>query len=84
MAETWRGVPRSELLERVQVALDGYHSEITAHEGAGASTARYIDDQLLPFLEAELERAEREEAAPAEWGLRGGRTLGAYSRERGG
>jgi hypothetical protein len=57
--ETWRGVPRAEMLGRVIVVLDGVR-----HRAAGEGDhhyVAYVDNALLPFLEHELQEAEKAE-----------------------
>jgi hypothetical protein len=51
----WRERPRSEMLERVIVAVDG--AKMEAEEVGDENYVRYIDAALFPFLEAELEKA---------------------------
>ena len=56
----WREVPRAEMLVAVQVALEGYHSELVSRDGEETPYAAYVYNQLLPFLEIEELRAQRE------------------------
>ncbi len=56
----WREVPRAEMLEAVQVALEGYHAELVERDGEETRYAAYVYNQLLPFMESEQLRAERE------------------------
>jgi hypothetical protein len=51
----WRELPRSEMLERVIVAVGG--AKMEAEEVGDENYVRYIDAALFPFLEAELEKA---------------------------
>ncbi len=51
----WRELPRSEMLERVIVAVDG--AKMEAEEVGDENYVRYIDAALFPFLEAQLEKA---------------------------
>lgn len=50
----WRELPRSEMLERVIVAVDG--AKMEAEEVGDENYVRYVDAALFPFLEAELEK----------------------------
>jgi hypothetical protein len=52
----WRELTRSELLERVIVAVDG--AKMEAEEVGDENYVRYVDAALFPFLEAELEKAK--------------------------
>ena len=64
--QDWREVPSGEMLDRVIVALDGYQDfefDRAYSHGEDGRYAEYIRDQLIPFLEAEVERAKREEGA---------------------
>lgn len=54
--QDWRDVPRSELFDRVIVAVDCARGD--AEEHGDRSWMRYCDESLFPFLEAEKERAE--------------------------
>jgi hypothetical protein len=54
----WRELPRSEMLERVIVAVDG--AKMEAEEVGDENYVRYVDAALFPFLEAELKKATGE------------------------
>ncbi len=55
----WRELPRSEMVQRVIVAVDSAKSE--AEEVGDENYVQYVDAVLFPFLEAELESARAEE-----------------------
>ena len=57
--QDWREVPRSEMFRRVIVAVDCSRGDAEAHDDP--EWMRYCEDVLFPFLEAERERAKREE-----------------------
>jgi hypothetical protein len=56
----WRKVPRSEMFERVIVAVDSARSE--AMELGDENFVRHCEDVLFPFLVQELEEAAAKEA----------------------
>lgn len=62
--EDWRKLPRSEMFERVIVAVEGAKDE--AREAGAEHYVRYVDEVLLPFLEAELENARDRTEPPQE------------------
>ncbi len=59
--EDWRELPRAEMFDRIIVAVDGAKHE--AERGGDRAYARYVDEALFPFLEAEQERAKEEGGA---------------------
>ena len=59
LARDWRDLPRSEMLGAAIVALDGAKAE--AEEVGDGRYVRWVSGQIVPFLESELERAQREE-----------------------
>ncbi len=52
----WRKLPRSEMFERLIVAVDG--AKMEAEEVGDENYVRYVDATLFPFLEAELDKAK--------------------------
>ncbi len=50
----WRKLPRSEMFERLIVAVDG--AKMEAEEVGDENYVRYVDATLFPFLEAELDK----------------------------
>ena len=58
--ENWTEISRSEMFSRVIVATDCARTE--AIENGEAYFPRYVEDVLWPFLEAEREKAQLEEA----------------------
>jgi hypothetical protein len=60
-AKDWRVVPRSEMFKRVIITVDSARGEAEAL--GDEATMRRCDEQLFPFLEAELERARKAERA---------------------
>lgn len=56
--DDWRDRPRAEMLERVIVTVDG--AKATVEQQGDPVFARYVDEALFPFLEAEQERAKAE------------------------
>lgn len=62
----WREIPRSEMLERVIVAVDGAKSE--AEEVGDENYVQHVDKMLFPFLNAELEKARGSETENGERG----------------
>jgi hypothetical protein len=54
--QNWREVPRTEMLERVIIAVDCARGDAEAHGDEGY--VDYCEWVLFPFLEAEKERAE--------------------------
>jgi hypothetical protein len=60
--QDWREVPRAEMFKRVIAAVDAGRLEAMEHGGVDDFYVRYIDSQVFPFLEHEMEGAYREEA----------------------
>ena len=55
-AQDWRELPRSEMFNRVIVAVDGARAE--AEDAGDERYARYVETVLFPFLEEEQARAQ--------------------------
>ena len=56
----WREVPRREMHERVMVALDCARGE--AETAGDHHYARYLEDAVMPFVEAEFAKVRLEDA----------------------
>jgi hypothetical protein len=62
--EDWRNRPRSQMIERVILAVDCAKGEAEAGGEPGLRDEDFVrrcDEELFPFLNAEYERAVREE-----------------------
>jgi hypothetical protein len=51
MEQDWREVPRSVMFSRVIIAVDCARGEAIAEGGEDARFARYVENELFPFLE---------------------------------